>query len=94
MENDLRMLPAEFLCILYCTLCHITEKCLVRIVASALGNLKDNWRFQFCGSLDDSLELLHVVEVESRNSVSAFDSLCKHFSGVYKAQFFIRNHFL
>ena len=35
-KNDLRLLPAKFLCVLYSTFCHITEKCLVCIVSCTL----------------------------------------------------------
>ena len=92
MEADLGILPSEFLCILYCTFGHVAKKGLVRIVASALGNLKDDRGLLCCCGLDDSLELLHVVEVECGDSVSTIDCLCKHLLGVYKTNFLIRYH--
>ena len=67
MENDLGMLPAEFLGIGHCALSHVAEQGAVGIVARTLGNLKDNGRFFLGSSLDDGLELLHVVEVKSRD---------------------------
>ena len=88
MEADLRMLPSEFLCIFNSTLCHVTEKSLVGIVACTLGNLEDYRGLCFGSSLDDSLELLHIVEIECRNGVTAFDGFCEHFFGVHEAKFF------
>ena len=41
-ENNLRMLAAQFLGILYSTFCHVTEQSLVSIVTGTLRNLKDN----------------------------------------------------
>ena len=88
------MLPSEFLCILYSALCHIAEKGLVCIVAGTLGNLENNRRLGLGRSLDNGLELLHVVEIEGRDCITSLYCLCKHFPGVYKAQIFIRNHIL
>jgi hypothetical protein len=92
-EHNLGIFPAEFLGIFYSTLSHVTEEGCVCVVAGAFGYLKDNGRFFFRSSLDDSLELLHVVEVESGDCIAAFDSLCKHLAGVYEAEFFITYHF-
>ena len=89
METDLRMLPAEFLGILYSALCHVTQKGLVGILAGSAGNLKDDRRLCLGSSLDDSLELLHVVEIEGRDGIAACNSLGKHLSSVYKAKFFV-----
>ncbi len=92
-KNNLGMLPAKFLGIGNGTLCHITQKSGVGIVAGTLGNLEDYRRLLLGSGLDDGLKLLHVVEVESRDCVSPFDSLCKHLTGVHKTQFFIAYHF-
>ncbi len=54
--------------------------------------LKDNGALKVARSLDDGLELLHVVEVECRNGIAAIDGTGKHFTGVYQAQFFVTNH--
>ena len=91
-KNNLRFLPSEFLCILHCTLCHIAEKGLVCIIAGTLGYLENNWGLGLCRSLDDGLELLHIIEVERRNSIATLDSLGEHLSGVHKTDFFVRYH--
>ena len=83
-EADLGVLPAQFLRISDGTFGHIAEEGGVRIVAGALGNLEDDRGLGLGGSLDDGLELLHVVEVESRDGVSAGDSLREHLTGVHK----------
>ena len=92
MENDLGMLPAEFLGIFNSTFRHIAEKGLVGIVARTLGNLEDDRALGLCGGLDDGLELLHVVEVESGDGVTALDCLCEHLAGVHKAKIFVIYH--
>ena len=92
MENDLGMLPAEFLCIFYSTFCHIAEKGLVGIVARTLGNLENDRALGLCGGLDYGLELLHVVEVECGDGVTALDGLCEHLAGVHKAKIFVIYH--
>ena len=92
MENDLGMLPAEFLCIFYRAFCHVAEEGLVGIVARTLGNLEDNRALGLSRGLDNGLELLHVVEVECGDGVTAFDSLCEHLAGVHKAKIFVIYH--
>ena len=42
-ENDLRMVAAQLLSILYSTLCQVTEQSRVSILASTLRYLEDNW---------------------------------------------------
>ena len=91
-ENNLGMLPAEFFCILHSTFRHVAEKGLVGVVARTLAHLEDNGRLGLCRSLNDGLELLHVVEVESGDGVTALDCLCEHLAGVHKAKIFIINH--
>ena len=91
-KHNLRLLPTELLCILHSTLCHIAQKGLVSVVACALGNLEDNWRLCLGRSLDDSLKLLHIVEIECRDCISACNGLCEHLTGVYKTKFFVRYH--
>ncbi len=87
-KNDFGISATELLCILDSTLCHITEKSLVSILTSTARYLKDNGRFCLNGSHYDCLQLLHVVEVESGDSVAAFHCSCKHITCVYKAKFF------
>ena len=91
MKDDLRALPTKFLGILNCSLGHVAEKGLVGIVACALAHLEDNRRLSLCRSLDNGLQLFHVVEVECGDGVTALDGLGKHLAGVYKAKIFKRN---
>jgi hypothetical protein len=88
METDLGILPSEFLGILDGTLCHIAEEGLVGIVAGTLRNLEDDRGPLLGASLDDGLQLLHVVEIECRDGISTLYGLREHFPGVHKTQFF------
>ena len=94
MQTNLRVLPTEFLGILYSTLCHVTEQRLVGVVARTFRYLQNNRALGVSSSLDDSLELLHVVEVEGRNSISALDCLGEHLTSVHEAEFFVTYHSL
>ncbi len=91
-QYNLRMLPAEFLGVSDSALCHVAQQSGVGVSASALAHLKDHRRLLFSSSLDDSLQLFHIVEVEGGDSVTAFDSLGKHLTGVDQAEFFVANH--
>ena len=84
-KHDLGMLPAEALGIFYCALGHVAEKDRVGIVAGTFRHLKDHRRFGVGSCLDDGLKLLHVVEVEGGDCISAVYCLCKHRASVYKA---------
>ncbi len=84
-KHNLGILPAKFLCIGHGTLGHITEKGRIGIVAGTFGNLEDYRGFFLGSSLDDGLELLHVVEVESRDGISPLDGLGKHLTSVNQA---------
>ena len=79
------MLPTELFSVLYSALSHVTEKGLVRIVTRTFRYLEDHRGFGLSRSFDDRLELLHVVEVECRDSVASLDCLSKHLTGVNKA---------
>ena len=57
---------------------------VVGIGAGTLGNLQDNGSFQFACSFGDTLDDLHVVDVESADSITAVIGLLKHFSGCYE----------
>jgi len=65
---------------------------LVCVVACAFGYLENNGALGLSRSLDDSLELLHVVEIEGRNSISALDGLGEHITSVHQTQFFVTYH--
>ncbi len=84
-EDNLGVLPAEFLGIGDSTLGHVAEQGGVGIVAGAFGNLENHGRLLFGSGLDDGLELLHVVEVEGGDCITALDGLGKHLTGVDQA---------
>ena len=83
-KNDLRMFATHFLSVCYSTFSHVTQQSLVCIVTCAFRYLKNNRRFSFNRSLDDSLQLFHIVEVESRNSIATLNCSSKHISSVYQ----------
>ena len=93
-KHDFRMSATQFLSIFYSTFSHVTQQSLVCIVTCTLRNLQDNRRLSFNSSLYDSLQLLHIIEVESRDSISTLNGTSKHISCVYKAQIFVINHFV
>ena len=51
---------------------------VVGISAGALGNLEDNGAMQLTGSLGDTLDDFHVVDVESTDCVAAIICLLEH----------------
>ena len=83
---------AQFLGVLHGALRHVAEQRLVGVLACAGRNLQDHGRRSLDARLDDGLHLLHVVEVECRNGITAFDGFGKHLAGVYQAQFFVGYH--
>ncbi|OAV63664.1 hypothetical protein Barb6_03623 [Bacteroidales bacterium Barb6] len=84
-ENNLRMLATQLFGIRHGTFRHITEQRLVGIFAGTAGHLQNHRRVRFRRCLNDSLHLLHVVEIERRNGILAFHSLLKHLPCVHKA---------
>ena len=83
-QHDLRMLATQLLSVLNSTLSHVTKQSLVRIVTSALRNLKDHRRLCLNSSLNNSLQLFHVIEVESGDRVSTLDGLSEHLFRVHQ----------
>ena len=79
-EDNLRMLPAQFLGISNSALCHIAQQRSVGVSACALGYLKNDRSVLLLASLGDTLNDLHVVHVESADSVAAVISLLEHLS--------------
>jgi len=75
------------------TLSHVTKKGLIGIITSTTRNLKDNRALCLNTSSDDSLHLLHIVEVESRNCETILHSTSEHLLGINKTKFLIRNSF-
>ena len=84
MEANLRMLPTQLLGILYSALGHVTQQRLVGILAGTTRHLQDNRRLRLGTSLDDSLQLLHVVEVECGDGIAAINCLSKHLASVHE----------
>ena len=91
-QSNLRMLATQFLGIFHGTLSHILQQGLVGIVSCAFRHLQDNGASQVARSLDDGLELLHVVEVESGDGITAIDGTSEHILRVHKAQRFVIYH--
>ena len=92
-ENDLGLLAAEFLGVLNGAFGHVAENRGVRVLAGALGDLHDDGRLSLDRGLDDGLHLLHSVEVERGNGVTALDRLCEHFLGVDETKLLVADHF-
>ena len=91
-ENDLGLLAAEFLGVLNRAFGHVAENRGVRVLAGALGDLHDDGRLRLDRRLDDGLHLLHRVEVEGRNSISALDRLREHLLRVHETEFLVADH--
>ena len=91
-EDDLRLLAAEFLGVLNRAFGHVAENRGVRVLARALGDLHDDGRLGLDRGLDDGLHLLHRVEVECGNGVTALDRLCEHFLGVDETKLLVADH--
>ena len=93
-KSDLWVRTSEFLSVFHCTLSHVAKQRLVRILASTTRYLKDDGGLRFYSSADDCLELLHVVEVESRDSVATLDCLCEHLARIDETKFLVTNHII
>ena len=91
-ENDLGIRATKLLGVFDCTLCHVAQNGGVGIFASALGNLHNDRRVGFDGSLDNCLHLLHRVEVERGNGVSALYGLGKHLLSIDETELFVTYH--
>ena len=91
-KNDLGLFAAKFLGVFNRTLSHVAENRGVRILAGALGDLHDDGRLRLDRRLNDGLHLLHRVEVEGRNSISALDRLREHLLGVHESEFLVADH--
>ena len=57
---------------------HLNEVGVVRVSAGALGNLKDNGSLLLLAGLGNALHDLHVVHIESADSVTAVVSFLEH----------------
>jgi hypothetical protein len=72
-DRDIRILDNS-------SLNHLYQIGSVGISTSSFGYLQDNGGLALIGSLSDSLNDLHVVNVESADSITAIICLLKHFS--------------
>jgi hypothetical protein len=90
-QNDRNVL-AQLLGIFDGALSHVAEQGLVGVFARARRHLKNYRRRSLHASLNDGLHLLHVVEVECRDGITALDGLCEHLTGVHKTQIFVGYH--
>ena len=91
-EADFGMLATEFLSVSHSTLCHVAKQRGVGIFACSLRYLKDHGALFSNSSLDDGLELLHIVEVESGNCITAFYGTGEHFASVHQTEIFVIYH--
>ena len=91
-KADFGVFATEFLSVSHSTLCHVAKQRGVCIFASALRHLKDHGALLSSCSLDDSLKLLHIVEVESGNCITAFNGTGEHIASVHQAEVFVIYH--
>ena len=91
-KYDFRMCATKFLSVSYSTFSHVAEKSLVCVFTSTLRNLEDHGALLCSSSLNDSLELLHVVEVESGDSVATLYGTSEHIASIHEAEVFVINH--
>ena len=90
--QDNRDFCTELLGILNGSAGHVAQDELVGILPGSLGNLQDDGGLRLDTGLNDSLHLLHVVEVVGGNRIVALHGHLKHVLGVYEAQLFVTNH--
>ena len=81
-QHNLRMLTTQFLGICDGTLGHVAEDGSVGIVTGALRHLHDNGRLCLNSSLNDSLHLLHRVEVEGGDSIATGYCSLEHLASI------------
>jgi len=90
-DGDTLVLRVDLLGVLNSTLGHVTKKSLVSIGTSTTRNLEDDRALGLDASSDDSLHLLHVVEVEGGDSKALLHGMSEHLLGVNKTKLLIRN---
>ena len=77
---------------LYGSLNKLHKISVVRISTGALGNLKDHRALQLACCFGNTLDDLHVIDVECADCISAVICLCKHFFCGYECHFFFSLH--
>ena len=73
--------------VLSCRMSESHEISMLCILACAGGNLKYDRRFLLCRSFGDSLNYLHIVDVEGAYGIAALISLFEHFLCCYYSHF-------
>ena len=63
---------------------HAVQIGVTGILTGRAGNLQDNGAVQLLAGVNDTLDDLHVVDVESADGVAALVGLLEHFFGVYE----------
>ena len=91
MQHD-RHRHAQFLGVFHRPLRHIPQQGLVRVIASALRHLQNHRRLRFRASRHDGLQLLHIIEIESRNRIMPFHSLPEQLAAVHQTEFLVICH--
>ena len=91
-RNRNTLAAVELLGILHGALCHVAQQRLVGVFAGAGRHLQDNGRIGLDARRNDRLQLLHVVEVECRNGITALDGLGEHLARIHQSEFFVRYH--
>jgi hypothetical protein len=82
----------KFLGIFDGALGHIAEHGLVGVLAGSGGNLEDDGAFRLDASLDDCLELFHVVEVVGGDGEPAPDCFLEDFYRIDQSELFVTRH--
>ena len=92
-ENDWDdlVLWVDLTSVLDSTLGHVAEHGGVSVLTGTSGDLEDDWGLSPDAGGDDSLELLHLGEVVSWDSVTAVDGLSEHVLGVDEAKSLVRD---
>jgi len=90
-DGDALAVRRDLLGVLDSTLSHVAEEGLVGISASTTGNLQDDRALGLNASSDDSLHLLHVVEIEGRDCEAVLHSASEHLLGVDETKLLVRN---
>ena len=93
-QHNLGVGAAQLLGILDGTLGHVAQQGGIGIVAGTLGDLKNNRALGLDGGLDDSLHLLHVVEVEGGDGIATVDGFLEHLAGIHETDFLVIYHII
>ncbi len=93
-EHNLGMLAAQLLGILHSPFGHVAQQGGVGIFAGPLGHLQNHRALGLHCGHNDGLHLLHIVEIECGNGITAVHRLGKHRAGVHQSEFLVIYHSL